>query len=125
VTAAAAQTKPPSGTQWCDMPAQLELMYVWDALTLNEGRLLETIAYTDADWILTSSDHRRAFGERVARPEHLADRTLVVGPELCRRLKSLDAKGLRAAVGRALDGKEQTALLKRRDSIMRGAGCAR
>jgi hypothetical protein len=107
------------------MPAQLDLMYAWDALILNEGRTLDSIAYTDADWILTSSDHRRAFGEAVARPGHLKDRPLVVGPELCRRLKALGSKGLRSAVGKALSGKEQAALLKRRDQLVKDAGCAR
>jgi hypothetical protein len=125
VTGAEAQAKPPQGTQWCDMPAQLELMYAWDALTLNEGRTLDSFAYTDEDWLLIASDHRRAFGERVARPGHLADRTLVAGPTLCQRLRALDAKALRAAVGKSLTGKEQKALLARRDAIVREAGCPR
>jgi len=125
LTAAQAQTTPPSGTQWCDMPAQLDLLYAWDALTLNEGRTLDSIAYTDADWLVTSSDHRRAFGETVARPGHLVERTLTVGAELCRRLGALGSKGLRGAVGKSLSGKEQTALLKRRDKLVREAGCAR
>lgn len=125
ITATDAQRSPPTGTQWCDMPAQVGLMYVWDALTLNEGRTLDSIAYTDEDWLLISSDHRRAFGERVAMPGHLVGRPLTVGPELCRRLAGLGAKTLRRAVGRALSGKEQTALLRRRDQIVRDAQCAR
>ncbi len=125
LTAAQAQTTPPAGTQWCDMPAQLDLLYAWDALTLNEGRTLDSIAYTDADWLLTASDHRRAFGEQVARPGHLVDKPLALGPELCRRFAVLDAKALRAAVGRTLSSKEQSALLKRRDKLVREAGCAR
>jgi hypothetical protein len=125
VTGAEAQRKPPQGTQWCDMPAQLDLMYAWDAVTLNEGRTLDSFAYTDDEWLLIASDHRRAFGERMARPGHLVGRALAVGPSLCRKLRALDARTLRAAAGTALTGKEQKALLARRDALVREAGCAR
>ena len=109
---------------WCGAPAQLELMYAWDALLLNEGRTLASMYWEATSGSLLSSDHRRAFGTRQSLPTQLAGRKLQLGPELCRRLVTLDADTLAHALGATVSANEQRALLKRRDRMLDAASCA-
>ncbi|HET9484811.1 MAG TPA: metallophosphoesterase [Xanthomonadales bacterium] len=113
---------PATSTRWCDGNAELELLYGWDALLLNQGRTASSAHYAD-DGFLLAGDHRRAFGTGRGRPRHLEGRTLVVGAALCRRLGALDAGSLRDALDGAITAKEQAALLRRRDRIVADARC--
>ncbi|HVF33785.1 MAG TPA: metallophosphoesterase [Candidatus Saccharimonadia bacterium] len=115
---------PITAPRWCDGNAELALLYAWDALILNEGRT-ETSVHWAEDGLLLAGDHRRAFGAGKGKPPYLADRTIAIGPELCRRLAALDAERLRTALDGAITGKEQDALLRRRDRLLGEARCAR
>jgi hypothetical protein len=111
------------GSPWCDTEAQVELLYVWDALIGNPARSEASLAWTREDWLLLASDHRAAFETSSRLPQWLADRPLRVGPTLCRRLAALDASGLEAALGTLLEPRRRSALLARRDRILNAAGC--
>jgi hypothetical protein len=111
------------GTPWCDTTAQIELLYVWDALIGNGGRTEASLAWTTQDWTLLASDHRFAFTAATGAPAHLEGRALRIGPELCRRLGALDAGKLRAALEGAANARERNAVLRRRDGMVKDAGC--
>ncbi len=125
VSAADAARGVRAGTPWCDATAQIELLYVWDALTGNEARTESTLAWSADDWLLLASDHRAAFGSGKRLPRWLEGRPLVAGPELCRRLGTLDGPGLESALGEQLSKRERAAVLNRRDRIVKLAGCAK
>lgn len=124
VGAAQAAAGARGGTAWCETNPELELLYVWDSLLLNKGRTPETLHWAADDWFLLASDHRNAFGTGQGPPPHLKEHALKVGPELCRRLKALDAASLEKSLADAASKKEKSALLKRRDGIVKKARCA-
>jgi hypothetical protein len=111
------------GTPWCDTTAQIELLYAWDALIGNGGRTEASLAWTAQDWTLLASDHRFAFVASTEAPAHLVGRALRVGPELCRRLRALDADKVRATLDGAANARERNAVLRRRDRMMKEAAC--
>lgn len=109
---------------WCAVQPQFELVRVWDALLANEGRTMASLNWEPNTATLLSSDHRRAFGTRKRLSSQYTKQKLQVGPELCRRLASLERESLARALGTSLSEKEQVALLKRRDRIVDAASCA-
>jgi hypothetical protein len=111
------------GTPWCDTAAQVELLYVWDALVGNPARTEASLAWTRADWLLLAVSHGEAFGTGSTLPDWLQGRRLDVGPTLCRRLAALDAATLERELGALLDSRRRRALLARRDRILHGSGC--
>jgi hypothetical protein len=124
VTAAAAQSGAGGGNAWCDTRAQAELLHVWDALIGNAARTEESLAWIARDWTLLASDHQQAFGASNELPANLQRRSLQIGPELCRRLGARDAEGVKSALADAASSREQRALLRRRDRLLRDTGCA-
>jgi hypothetical protein len=124
VSAADAARGAGGGTPWCDTQAQIELLYVWDALVGQPQRTESSLAWTRENWLLLATDHREAFGTGRRLPDWLADRRLSIGPTLCRRLTALDAASLERELGPLLDTRRRAALLARRDSIVRESGCA-
>jgi len=109
----AAKSVRPDG--WCALPAQLALLDVFDALIGNEGRTRERILYDASDWMLFSTGHEGAFNASTELPRHLQARQPQPGPEMRRRLATLDAA---RAVGNLLNEPERAALLARRDVLI-------
>ena len=97
---------------WCELPRQLELMDVFDALIGNDGRTPERVLY-DAEWMLFLTGHDRAFGPASSLPRHA-----MPGPEMRRRLAALEAESLARLLGDLLDERERVALLARRDALL-------
>lgn len=123
ISAAQAASGASGGTPWCDPAAQIELLYVWDALVGNAGRTQASLGWTRPDWILLASDHRLAFDASTGPPPQLEGHALRIGPELCSRLRALDGEGVRAALEGAASAKERAALLRRRDRMLKEAAC--
>jgi hypothetical protein len=101
---------------WCALQPQFQLMYAFDALIGNQGRTPERILY-DGDWMLLLTGHEQAFGTGKALPSHLRD-VLQIGPEMRRRLSTLDKAALAQALGDLLKDRERSALLARRDLLL-------
>lgn len=123
ISAAQAASGAAGGTPWCDPTAQIELLYVWDALVGNAGRTQASLGWTSPDWILLASDHRLAFDASTGPPPHLEGHALRIGPELCSRLRALDGEGVRTVLEGAASAKERAALLRRRDRMLKEADC--
>jgi Calcineurin-like phosphoesterase len=101
---------------WCALQPQFQLMYAFDALIGNQGRTPERILY-DGDWMLLLTGHEQAFGTGKALPSHLRD-VLQIGPEMRRRLSTLDQAALAQALGDLLKDRERGAVLARRDLLL-------
>jgi hypothetical protein len=104
---------------WCALEPQFQLMYAFDALIGNEGRTRERIVYDAAEWMLLLTGHEQAFGTSKALPRHLRTAVPQPGPEMQRRLALLDQAALRQALGEFLSDRERSAVLARRDVLLR------
>ena len=121
VSQADVEAKSLHADSWCALPPQLELMYAFDAVIGNEGRSPERILYDASDSMLLLTGHDRAFGTSNALPAFSQARPPRPGPELRRRLATLDATSLAQAVGDLLTDPERAALLARRDALLGAA----
>ncbi|HYS11536.1 MAG TPA: metallophosphoesterase [Myxococcales bacterium] len=103
----------PRAGGWCELPPQLELMDAFDALIGNEGRTPERVLY-DAEWMLFLTGHDRAFGPASSLPRHP-----LPGPEMRRRLATLEAESVARLLGDLLGERERVALFARRDALLK------
>jgi hypothetical protein len=108
---------------WCALEPQYELMYGFDALIGNEARTADRILY-DGAWMLLLTGHGQSFGTARTLPAHLQARPPSPGPELRRRLESLDDATLAAALGELVTSRERKALLDRRNTLLAPAAAA-
>jgi len=104
---------------WCPLNLQFDAMNVFNALTRNEGLNAEAILYTPGDWRLMLAGPSRAFARRSDLPRYLRDVDLPVNAVWYRELQALDVSTLKNALGESLDEKQISALLKRRDRLLR------
>jgi len=107
----------PSGG-WCDIGAQYQLSYAFDALIDNRARTLDRFLYDADAATLFLSGHGSAFGTSAQPPKPLEGPVAKTGAELQARLARLDATKLDAALGELLGARERKALLQRRDRIL-------
>jgi hypothetical protein len=95
---------------------QIQVMRIWDELIQNRDRNQGNILWTN-DWTMWLIDHTRAFrlGKDLLKPTDLTriDRGLLA------RLKGLTQESIAKAVGDSLLKDEQTAVLHRRDLIVK------
>ena len=103
---------------WCALPPQFDLMYAFDALIGNEGRTSDRVLYDASSWMLLLTGHDRAFGASKALPPHPQAQPPNPGPEMRRRLATLDATSLARAWGNLLPNRDRVALLARRDALL-------
>jgi len=108
---------------WCALEPQYELMYAFDALIGNEARTADRILYDDA-WMLLLTGHGQSFGTARTLPAHLQARPPSPGPELRRRLASLDDAALAIALGDLVTPRERKAMLDRRNTLLAPAAAA-
>lgn len=118
VTQAEVRTQGLRGGGWCAYEPQFELVYSFDALIGNEGRTEDRLLFDAAEWLVLATGHDRAFGSGTALPGYLKSRPPMPGPELRRRLATLDDDGLAAALADLLTARERRALLSRRDALL-------
>lgn len=103
---------------YCDLDAQYQLTYAFDALIGNRARSPDRFLYhTDATTLFLSG-HVAAFGSSTDVARALEAPLARTGPELQDRLRQLDSARLQAALGEFVSQRDIEALLKRRDRIL-------
>ena len=107
----------PSGG-WCDLRAEYQLAYAFDALIDNRGRTLDGYLYDVESATLFLSGHGTAFSTSGDVPAPLRAEIAKTGAEMRRRLQALDAERAGAALEGLLGEREIRALLQRRDRVL-------
>jgi Calcineurin-like phosphoesterase len=109
---------------YCDLNAQFQLSYAFDALIGNQARTQDRYLY-DLDpsmqargMSLVLSGHGSSFGTSTKLPQSLELALAKTGPEMQSRLKALDAGAVKSAIGQWVGDQEIRALLARRDRIL-------
>jgi hypothetical protein len=109
---------------YCDMNAQYQLAYAFDALIGNQGRTMDRYLY-DLDpsmqargLSLVLTGHGSAFGTATQLPPKVEAALAKTGPEMQARLGRLSADGVKSAIGQWVGDSEIKALLARRDRIL-------
>jgi hypothetical protein len=102
----------------CDLGAQFQLAYAFDALIGNPARIPDRFLYDTDTTTLFLSGHGAAFGRSRDVPKALEAPLARTGPELQDRLRRLDSAQVRAALGESVPQRDIEALLKRRDRIL-------
>ena len=95
---------------------QIQIMRVFDELIQNRDRNQGNLLWT-TDWKMWMIDHTRAF--RIGRDLLNPDRLTRVESGLLARMRGLTADGLTKTMGEFLTQTEATALLARRDRIVK------
>jgi len=103
---------------WCDIKPQYNLMNVFDILIHNTDRTQENALFTK-DWTLVLIDHTRAFPALVSSPKLLYRGDVRVPPALATRLATLNEQMLTQALSPYLERRQITAILKRRDLLLK------
>ena len=115
---------------WCESGPQYNLMNVFDLLIHNSDRNQGNALWTQ-DWTLVLIDHTRAFAALMQNPTLLYRGGAYVPPALAARLASLNEETLTKALGPYLKKPQISAILKRRDLLLKNyttpvaAGAAR
>lgn len=106
------------GGGWCDTEPQFQLVYAFDTLIGNEGRLSDSLLFDTEDWFVYVTAHERAFGTTSALPAYLKAKPPAPGAEMRRRAAALNEAGLKTALGELLTAREIKAVLQRRDALL-------
>ena len=109
---------------WCDVGAEYQLAYAFDAVIDNKGRGFDGYLYDADAATLFLSGHAAAFSTSKDVLEPLEPQLEKTGSEMRRRLAALDEAAVAAAVGELLDRRQVKALLQRRDRVLALAGGA-
>jgi hypothetical protein len=113
----------PSGG-WCDIGAQFQLSYAFDALIDNRARTFDRFLYDADAATLFLSGHGATFGTSTQLPKPLEGAVAKTGAEMQARLARLDEARLEAALGELIGSRELKALLQRRDRILQLASAS-
>ena len=108
--------KAPLGPNPVRTTQQLSMMRAWDELIENKDRNQGNILWTN-DWTMWLIDHTRAFrlNRNLASPERLTR----IDREMFMRLRGLTRESIEKAVGDSLKKDELTALVARRDALVK------
>jgi hypothetical protein len=107
----------PSGG-WCDVTAQFQLAYAFDALIGNQARTLDRYLYDADAGTLFLTGHGATFGASTQLPKALEGPLAKTGAEMRERLRRLDAAAVEAAIGELVGSRAVKPLLQRRDGIL-------
>lgn len=107
---------------WCDVGAQYQLAYAFDAVIDNKGRGFDGYLYDADAATLFLSGHAAAFSTSKDVLKPLEPQLAKTGSEMRRRLQALDEAGVTSAVGDLLDKRQVKALLERRDRVLALSG---
>jgi hypothetical protein len=110
-------TRMPSGG-WCNVSAQVQVAYAFDALMGNRGRTLDRFLFDTDTSNLFLSGHALAFPHLSQLSEERQQLLAKTGPEMQSRLAALDKATLEGALGRYLNADQIRAILARRDKII-------
>lgn len=105
-------------TGYCSLPAQHDLMLVFDALIANANRHVGNFLYERDSWMLLLIDHSRAFrlGSLPARPK---DKGWNVTETFARRLEALTPEKLTEALSPLLAREQVRAVIARRAALLK------
>ena len=110
-----------SFTGFCSQHTQYRLRAIFDVLIDNVDRDPSNIVWTRDDFRLLSIDHSRAFHASTQWPAEYRKQAIEL-PELMRqRLAALNEAQLSELLGSYLHARQITAILKRRDTILKRA----
>jgi hypothetical protein len=95
---------------------QIQVMRIWDELIQNRDRNQGNILWTN-DWTMWLIDHTRAFrlGKELLKPNEITR----IDRGLFSRLKALTEEAIEKATGDSLTRDERTAILERRNRIVK------
>jgi hypothetical protein len=102
----------------CPVQEQWGAMYVFDALTYNQGRYATTILYSPDTWQLMLVGYDKAFSTSSGRPPQLQSQELALGKRWREALASLTDDKLTVRLGDVLDARRLHGLEKRRDELL-------
>jgi hypothetical protein len=103
---------------WCDLGAQFQLSYAFDALIDNRGRSFDRFLYDADAATLFLTGHGAAFGTSTQVAKAFEAPLVKTGAEMRSRLQSLDERNVQAAIGDLVGSRSVKALLQRRDRIL-------
>jgi hypothetical protein len=106
------------GSANCPLREQWMAMYVFDTLIYNEGRSLERMLYSTADWQMMLVGHAKAFGTAKGRPRHLANVDLEISAGWRSALAQLSDEVIEREFGDILDKRRRAAFSARRDVLL-------
>jgi len=118
VTQAEVQQQSLRGGGWCSVEPQFQLVYAFDTLIGNEGRVAESLLFDSGSWFVYVTSHGQAFCTGRGLPAYLKARPPTPGPEFRRRLAALDDAGLQATLGDLVEPRARKAILERRDALL-------
>ncbi len=103
---------------WCDLNAQFQLAYAFDALIGNQARTPDRYLYDADAATLFLTGHGSTFGASTQLPKALEGPLAKTGAEMQQRLRRLDAAAVEAAIGELVGTRAVKPLLQRRDRIL-------
>jgi len=113
------------GSAWCPLADQWQAMYIFDALTYNEGRSRRNMMYSIDNWQLILTEHNRTFSTRRGFPRHVANmeaqsgEKLEIGDGWKIALEELTDDYLKEELGDVLDKNHIGAIAKRRNDLLK------
>ena len=105
------------GSAWCDVKEQWNAMFVFDALTHNNGRNGRNILYSLEMWQLMLVGHQEAFAARKGLPDRLKSVPFEVGQGWKDAAAELTEATLTEALGDVLGEKRVRALAARATAL--------
>ena len=105
-------------SDWCPLPAQQQLLTVFDFLIGQEDRSTANYGYTQPQWDLHASYHGEAFTTLHELPASAKDLGQGLPTNVWIALRELNEQNLEEAVGQQISNAQITALLARRDAIL-------
>lgn len=118
VTQTEVQQQQTRGGGWCGAEPQFQLVYAFDTLIGNEGRMPDSLLFDTNAWYVYVTAHDRAFGTTKSLPAYLKARPPSPGAEVRRRAATLNEATLATALGELVDAKGRKAILERRDALL-------
>jgi calcineurin-like phosphoesterase family protein len=113
------------GSAWCPLGDQWQAMYIFDALTYNEGRSRRNMMYSIDNWQLILTEHKQTFSTRRGFPKHVANMEAQTGEKLKIgdgwdiALTELTDDYLNEELGDVLDKNRIGALARRRNDLLK------
>jgi hypothetical protein len=113
------------GSAWCPLADQWQAMYVFDALTYNQGRSRRNMLYSVDNWQLILAEHKYTFSARRGFPRHVANMETQTGEKLKIgggwkiALAELTDDYLDEELGDVLDKNRIKAIARRRDDLLK------
>ena len=104
---------------FCNTQNSEDIMHIFDWLIFNDDRNTGNRLYDKDNGFLWLIDHSRAFRSKTNLPEYTRSAPKYLSPGFKARLEKLNSEGLHQLLGDILHKKQISALLTRRDKILK------